>query len=63
MTEQKEKKQNNQTSGYFLIALGVIGIVLRFIGGNVWTTVGIIKFVISIAVIGVGLWTILKKKP
>ena len=60
MTEQKEK--NQKTSGYFLIAAGVIGIATRFIGGTNWSTVGIVKLVVSILVLAYGLWIVFMKK-
>ena len=59
MTEEKAPKK---TTGYFLIAAGVIGIAMRFTGASPWSTVSIVKLVVSIAVLGFGLWTVLKKK-
>jgi hypothetical protein len=61
MADQQDKKQNPQT-GYFLTALGVIGISISVIGVSVWSTVKIVKLAMSIGVLGFGLWTLLKKK-
>jgi|GEM_PF-4811044 uncharacterized membrane protein len=62
MTEQKEKKQNNQATGYFLIVLGIIGIATKFFGETTWSTVSVIKMTVSILVLAYGLWSVLKKK-
>jgi hypothetical protein len=62
MPEQKENKSKNQSSGYLLILIGIIGLVIKFIGEPNWNTIGIIKIVIPISAIVFGIWTVFKKK-
>lgn len=63
MSDTQEKKPVNRTSGFFLMAIGAIGIATRFITDHAWTTVTILKVGVSAAAFLFGLWTLLRKDP
>ena len=60
MEEQKEKKQANPTSGYLLMIVGVIRVVLFVIRGSEWNVVRIVKLAFSVVVIAYGLWVVIR---
>jgi hypothetical protein len=67
MAEQNDvekKKKSNRTSGILLIVLGIIGVSSRFIlgRGDTWGTVDTVKILASVAVMGYGVYLLLKNK-
>lgn len=48
MTDQKEKKQTNPTSGYLLMIVGAIGIAMFVLRGSEWNTIRIVKLAFSV---------------
>ena len=62
MTAQKSKNQSNKTTYFFMIIIGLLGIIICLIKGvNLNSILSVIKLILSIVIFTFGLWNILKK--